>query len=124
MKFSGIYCMDENSLQCDFGGRKRGKEKLMPETTTYSLPARRRMMAPLRQLIWIQEPHFLGWGCSECAWIFRPSGPPMGNSLQEMKEHYLRLRDEECAAHVCAEHPGAKKARLQIAHDARRRLVA
>jgi hypothetical protein len=96
----------------------------MPETTTYSLPARRRMIAPLRQLIWIQKSHFLGWGCSECAWVFRPSGPPMGNSLQEMKEHYLRLRDEESAAHVCAEHPRAKKARIPIAVDARRRQAA
>jgi len=123
MNFSGIHCMDENSLRCDFGGRKR-KEKLMPETTTYPLPARRRTMAPLRRLIWIQEPHFLGWGCSECAWEFRPSGPPMGNSLQEMKDHYLRLRDEESAAHVCADHPRAKKPRLQIADGAPRRQVA
>jgi hypothetical protein len=124
MNFSGIYCMDENSLRCDFGGSKTEKEKRMPETATYSLPARRRMIAPLRHLIWIKKPHFLGWGCSECAWVFQPSGPPMGNSLQEMKEHYLRLRDEESAAHVCAEHPGAKKARLQIADDVRRRKVA
>jgi hypothetical protein len=124
MNFSGIYCMDEYSLRRDFGGSETGKEKPMPETTTYSLPAKRRMMAPLRKLIWIQKPHFLGWGCSECAWVFRPSGPPMGNSLQEMKEYYLRLRDEESAAHVCAEHPRAKKARLQIAGGAPRRRVA
>jgi hypothetical protein len=43
--------------------------------------------------------------------MFRPSGPPAGNSLQEMKENYLRLRDEELAAHICAEHPSAKKAK-------------
>src|SRR5580704_14847312 len=84
----------------------------------YPLLAGRRMMAPLRELIWIQERHFQGWGCSECAWVFRPSGPPTGNSLQEMKENYLRLRDEESAAHVCAEHPSAKKARVQMFHPA------
>jgi hypothetical protein len=94
------------------------------ETTTYSLPARRHVMTPLRQLVWIQKPDFLGWACSECAWMFRPSGPPVGNSLQEMKEHYMRLRDEESAAHVCAEHPRAKKARVQIVHVAPRRQVA
>jgi hypothetical protein len=88
----------------------------MPETAAYSPPARRRMMAPLRELIWIQGGHFQGWGCSECAWVFRPSGPPVGNSFQEMKENYLRLRDEESTAHVCAEHPGAKKARVQMFH--------
>jgi hypothetical protein len=90
------------------------KEKLMPQAANYSLLARRRIMASLRELIWIQERHFQGWGCSECAWVFRPSGPPTGNSLQEMKENYLRLRDEESAAHVCAEHPSAKKARVQM----------
>jgi hypothetical protein len=86
----------------------------MPETATFSLPAGRRMIAPLRELIWIQERHFQGWGCSGCAWVFRPSGPPAGNSLHEMKENYLRLRDEESAAHVCAEHPSAKKPRVQM----------
>jgi hypothetical protein len=96
----------------------------MPQTSTYSFPARRRMMVPLRQLIWIQTSHFLGWGCSECAWVFRPSGPPIGNSLQEMKEHYLRRLDEESAAHVCAEHLRAKKARVQTLHFAPRRKVA
>jgi hypothetical protein len=124
MNFSGIYRMDENSLRRNFGGRRRGKEKLMRETATYPLPARRRMTAPLRQLIWIQEPHFLGWGCSECAWVFTPSGPPIGNSLEEMKENYLRRRDEESAAHVCAEHPKAKKARVQTIDVSPRRQVA
>ena len=96
----------------------------MSETPTYLLPTRRRTMAPLRQLIWIQEPHFLGWGCSECAWVFSPAGPPIGNSLQEMKEHYLLQRDEESAAHVCAEHPRAKKAGIQLVQVAPRRKVA
>jgi hypothetical protein len=89
----------------------------MPQTVTYSMPARRPMIsAPPRELIWIQEPYFQGWGCSECAWVFRPSGPPVGNSFQEMKENYLLLRDEESAAHVCAEHSGAKKTRVQVFH--------
>jgi len=93
----------------------------MPETATYLPPARRSMMAPLRKLIWIQEPRFQGWGCSECAWVFCPSGPPAGNSFQEMKENYLQLRDEESAAHVCAEHPIVKKAKVQLIHAAPQR---
>jgi hypothetical protein len=60
-------------------------------------------------LMWIEEPRFHGFGCSECAWVFNPSGPPAGNSLQEMKENYERRRDKEFAAHVCAEHHGAKR---------------
>jgi hypothetical protein len=92
----------------------RDSEKLMPQTGTYSRRARHAMLAPLRELIWIQEPHFRGWGCSECAWVFNPSGPPVGNSFQEMKENYLRRRDEESAAHVCAGLPRAKEAGVQI----------
>jgi len=66
------------------------------------------------QLIWIEKPRFEGYGCSECAWTFKPSGPPGGNSLDEMKETYERLRDKEFAIHVCAEHPRAKE-RAQMA---------
>lgn len=61
-----------------------------------------------RKLIWIQEPRIWGWGCSECAWVFSPSGTPTGNSLDEMKGNYERQRDNYFAAHVCAEHPRAK----------------
>jgi hypothetical protein len=91
----------------------------MPQSTTYSTSASCPMVASLRELIWIQEPHFLGWGCSECAWVFKPSGPPLGNTLQEMKENYLRRRDEESAAHLCAEHPRAKKARIRLIRTVR-----
>jgi hypothetical protein len=40
------------------------------------------------------------------------SGPPTGNSLQEMREEYERLRHKDFAAHVCAAHPKANKARV------------
>jgi hypothetical protein len=92
--------------------RKPGQQgQAMPATATYSRLTNRPLVATFRTLIWIQDRHFQGWGCSECAWMFRPSGPPAGNSLQEMKENYLRLRDEELAAHICAEHLGAKRAK-------------
>jgi hypothetical protein len=82
----------------------------MPETAAYSHLTRRPRVAPLGTLIWIEPPRFQGCGCSECTWVFNPWGPPVGNSLQEMKEYYERRHDKESAAHVCAEHPGAKKA--------------
>jgi len=84
----------------------------MPETAPYSHVARRPRVDSVRMLIWIEEQRFEGWGCSECAWAFKPSGPPAGHSLAEMMEIYERLRDKEFAAHVCAEHPRAKKAKV------------
>ena len=84
----------------------------MIETTTYSQLARRPRVVTLRTRIWIEEPRFQGWGCSGCAWTFNPSGPPTGNSLQEMREEYERLRDKEFVVHVCAAHPKANKARV------------
>jgi hypothetical protein len=90
----------------------------VPQTATYSIPATRHQVAPSREVIWIEEPRFLGWGCSECAWLFKPSGAPVGDSLEEMKENFLCLRDEEFAAHMCAEHPRAKKVGIQIVRAA------
>lgn len=86
----------------------------MPRTATYSHLAGRPRMDALRMLRWIEEPLFQGFGCSECAWVFNPSGPPDGNSLEEMKEYYERRRDKEFAIHLCAEHPRARKAKGKI----------
>jgi hypothetical protein len=61
-----------------------------------------------RELVWIEGQRFQGWVCSKCAWLFDPSGPPVGNSLNEMKENFERRRDKDFAAHVCSEHPRAK----------------
>jgi hypothetical protein len=61
-----------------------------------------------RKLVWVEEQRFSGWGCSECAWVFNPSGPPTGDSLNEMKQNYEQQRDKDFAAHFCAEHPRAK----------------
>jgi rubredoxin len=61
-----------------------------------------------RKLVWIEEQPFGRWGCSECAWVFNPSGSPTGKSLDEMKQNYERQRDKDFAAHVCGEHPRAK----------------
>jgi hypothetical protein len=82
----------------------------MSETSNYAHRKRRPKVAARRTLIWIEGSRFQGSGCSECAWVFSPSGPPAGDSLAEMMEKYERLRDKEFAAHVCTEHPRSKKA--------------
>ena len=67
-------------------------------------------MEPMRRkLVWAERPKFQGWGCSECAWVFNPSGPLVGGSIDEMKTLFEQQRDKEFAAHVCAEHPRATK---------------
>jgi hypothetical protein len=80
----------------------------MLETANESYRRRRPMVATRRTQIWIEGPRFQGCGCSECAWVFKPSGPHTGDSLAEMKQRYERRRDKEFAAHVCAEHPRSK----------------
>jgi hypothetical protein len=48
------------------------------------------------------------WGCSACAWVFNPSGSPVGRTIEEMIQNYEQQRDKDFAAHICAEHPRAK----------------
>jgi hypothetical protein len=91
----------------------------MPQTINYSMPAKHPIMAAPHELIWIQEPDFLGWGCSKCAWVFKPLGPPLGDSLEEMKENYLCLRDDEYSAHLCTEQLKAKQVGIQIVRTTR-----
>jgi hypothetical protein len=38
-------------------------------------------------------------------------GAPTGNSLEEMRENYERLREKEFAIHVCVERARAKSAK-------------
>jgi hypothetical protein len=65
-----------------------------------------------RQLVWLTGHNFEGWGCSECAWLFRPTGPPIGQSLDEMKQNYQRHLSDEFASHACAHHLRVKVAAL------------
>jgi len=62
-----------------------------------------------RKLEWVQRQNFQGWACTECAWEFDPSGPVVGQSIEEMKNRYEKQRDEEFRSHVCAEHSRATK---------------
>jgi hypothetical protein len=64
-----------------------------------------------RQLVHIEEQSFRGWGCSECAWLFHPYDPPVGKSLDEMKQNFQMQLSEEFASHACAERPRVKVAK-------------
>jgi hypothetical protein len=57
-----------------------------------------------RQLIWIENRNFQGYGCPGCNWVFKPVGALVGETLEEMKRKYEALRDKEFAAHICAKH--------------------
>jgi hypothetical protein len=61
-----------------------------------------------RKLVWIEQPRFRGFGCSECTWVFKASGTPAGKSFDEMLGNFELQRDREFALHVCARHPGAR----------------
>jgi len=54
-------------------------------------------------MVWVETTGFLGWGCSGCAWKFKPIGVPAGVTIAEMKRHYEQLRDEEFLSHRCAD---------------------
>jgi hypothetical protein len=60
-----------------------------------------------RKLVWIESQNVQGFGCSECNWVFKPSGEVAGESLDDMKRKYEAQRDQEFAAHVCVKHPRA-----------------
>jgi hypothetical protein len=76
-----------------------------------------------RTLTWITETHFYGLGCSRCAWLFRPTGPPTGSSLAEMKENYMQHCNQEFAAHDCAEQPRAAKTSAPVNQSSRSRSI-
>ena len=61
-----------------------------------------------RKLVHVEGQSFRGWSCSECAWVFHPSDPPVGKSLDEMKRNFQMQLSEEFASHACAEHPRVK----------------
>ena len=46
-----------------------------------------------------------GWGCSECSWVFHPSDPPIGKSLDEMKRNFQMQLSHEFESHDCPEYP-------------------
>ena len=59
----------------------------------------------MRKLIWIEQPGFGGFGCSECRWRFELLTAPAGTSFEEMKQNFGLERDKEFTSHVCADYP-------------------
>jgi rubredoxin len=57
-----------------------------------------------RKLVRVEGQSFQGWGCSECSWVFNPSGPPVGQSLDEMTRNFRAQLSNEFASHDCAQH--------------------
>jgi hypothetical protein len=62
-----------------------------------------------RELVWIEQQRFRGWGCSECAWVFSPSGALTGKSFNESARNFELQRDKEFTLHVCAQSPKSQK---------------
>ncbi len=60
-----------------------------------------------RKLVWIESQNFEGFGCSECQWVFKTTGPFIGKSLDKMKQAYEVERDKQFAAHICVKFPKA-----------------
>jgi hypothetical protein len=51
-----------------------------------------------RQMVWIEQQRFAGWGCSECSWLFHMPDFPKGPSLEEMKQRVEEQRDQSLPA--------------------------
>jgi hypothetical protein len=64
-----------------------------------------------RKLIWIEQERFRGFGCSECAWVFKSSSTPAGKSFDEMMQNFELQRDRGFSSHVCAAHPRTESTR-------------
>jgi hypothetical protein len=70
-----------------------------------------------RKLVWSEQQGFRGFACSECAWVFNPSGPPTGNSFDEMVRNFESQRDKEFTLHGCADDPGARAPGARSLHN-------
>jgi hypothetical protein len=63
-----------------------------------------------REMIWIEQKRFAGWGCSQCAWVFNPSKElPGGSTLEKLMRSFELQRNREFALHACAVHPKPRR---------------
>jgi hypothetical protein len=62
-----------------------------------------------RKLVWVEQTGLRCWGCSECAWVFNPSGALTGKSFDEAKRNFELQRDKEFTLHVCAQSPKSQE---------------
>jgi hypothetical protein len=68
--------------------------------------------SPLRKLVWVEGQGAAGWGCSECPWMFTPSDPITGESIDETVRKLQTQLYDDFASHACAEHPRVKGAKV------------
>jgi hypothetical protein len=71
-----------------------------------------------REMVWVKR--IEGWGCSDCAWVFVPSGPPVGKSMDEMMGNFVARREKEFVSHDCTKHPRTQipsKNKLRISDE-------
>lgn len=57
-----------------------------------------------RKLVWIEQPGFGGFVCSECGWRFESFIALTGASFNEITHNFELQRDKEFTSHVCADH--------------------
>jgi len=70
-----------------------------------------------RKLVWSEQQGFRGFACSECAWVFNPSGPPTGNSFHEMVRNFESQCDKEFTLHGCADNPRSRAPGARSLHN-------
>jgi hypothetical protein len=70
-----------------------------------------------RELVWIKQQRFAGWGCSECAWVFNSANALAGKSYDELVQNFALQRDKEFTSHVCSDHPRANSTRSKNAEQ-------
>lgn len=63
-----------------------------------------------RKLVWVEGQGVVGWGCSECNWVFNPSVPLTASTLDELVRNLHRQLSEEFASHVCTDYARVKRA--------------
>jgi rubredoxin len=69
-----------------------------------------------RKLVRVEGQSFAGWGCSECGWVFNPSGPPVGESLDAMKRNFQLQLSDEFVSHACAQNNLRRRALAKAAN--------
>jgi hypothetical protein len=68
-----------------------------------------------RKLVWVEERSFVGWGCSECAWVFNLLDDlPIRTSLCEIERIFKLQLSDEFASHACAIHPRIRAAKSSL----------
>ena len=77
-----------------------------------------------KSLAWVETTDLEAWTCTACAWAFLPSGPPVGDSLEEMMQNYEQQRDREFSSHVCAQHPKRLPVQVRPSYSYQKRMDA